>query len=234
MPLRPASGAAWRRLCSVYGLAWLLLLGVVGSGLSASNYDELLAHAVQRWGPGVAPRFAAWRALLASLMGAGDMERLKRINDFVNRQTQFGEDITIWGQLDYWATPLESMGKGAGDCEDFVIYKYFSLREVGVAHEKLRLVYVRAKTGSSDNAPLQAHMVLAYYAQPESEPLILDNLVGDIRPASRRPDLLPVFSFNSEGVFSGVSGKETTPAAGTGRLSVWEDLLHRAHAEGFE
>jgi hypothetical protein len=77
-------------------------------------------------------------------------------------------------------------------------------------------------------------MVLAYYPQPEAEPLVLDNLIGDIRPASRRPDLVPVFSFNSEGVFTGVSAKDSNPAAGVGRLSRWEDLLKRAHAEGFE
>ena len=77
-------------------------------------------------------------------------------------------------------------------------------------------------------------MVLAYYLQPDAEPLVLDNLIGEIRPASRRPDLVPVFSFNSDGVFAGVSGKESTPVGGTGRLSRWEDLLKRARAEGFE
>lgn len=229
-----ASASSWQRLVGASGLAWLLLLGVVSVSLSASNFDQLQAHAVQRWGAGIAPKFGAWRTLVANLAGSNDGERLKRINDFVNRQTLFGEDMAIWGQQDYWATPLETMGKSAGDCEDFAIFKYFSLREAGVARDKLRLIYVRAKTGGDSSAPTQAHMVLAYYAQPDAEPLVLDNLVGDIKPASRRPDLVPVFSFNSEGVFSGVSGQETKPAAGTGRLSRWEDLLQRAKAEGFE
>jgi len=224
----------WRRLVCVQSLMWVVLLGTVTLALSSSDYDKLLAAAVQRWGTGVTPKFTAWKTLVVTLSSATDPERLKRINDFVNRQTQFGEDQTIWGQLDYWATPIETMGKGAGDCEDFAIFKYFSLLEAGVSPEKLRLIYVRAKTGVSDSAPTQAHMVLAYYAQPGAEPLVLDNLLADIKPASRRPDLVPVFSFNSEGVFSGVSGKETSPAAGTGRLSRWEDLLRRAKAEGFE
>jgi len=215
-------------------VGWLILLCAVGCALSGSNFDQLQIHATQRWGAAIGPKFSAWRNLIANLAGASDNERLRRINDFVNRQTQFGEDITIWGQLDYWATPLETLGKGAGDCEDFAIFKYFSLREAGVMPNKLRLIYVRAKTGVSDSAPTQAHMVLAYYAQPESEPLVLDNLVGDIKPASRRPDLVPVFSFNSDGVFSGVSGQETKPAAGNGRLSRWEDLLQRTRVEGFE
>lgn len=72
------------------------------------------------------------------------------MNDFFNRQIKFAEDAAIWSQPDYWATPLETLGLGAGDCEDFSIAKYYSLKEVGVAPDKLRLIYVRAKTGSTD------------------------------------------------------------------------------------
>ncbi|MES2949428.1 MAG: transglutaminase-like cysteine peptidase [Pseudomonadota bacterium] len=199
-----------------------------------ADFDRLLASITQRWGAGATPKFAAWQNLLQGVRSASDNDRLKRINDFFNRQITFGEDAAIWNQQDYWATPLETLGRGAGDCEDFAIAKYYSLKEVGVAPDKLRLIYVRAKIGSSDAVASQAHMVLAYYAQPDAEPLVLDNLISEIRPASRRPDLVPVFSFNSEGVFTGVSAKEATPAAGTGRLSRWEDLLKRARAEGFD
>ncbi len=218
-------------------LALGLCLGVLWMG-SASyggvDFERMLASLTQRWGSGVAAKFNAWQSLITSNKASGDADRLKRTNDFFNRNIVFGDDTAVWTQEDYWATPLETLGKGLGDCEDFVIAKYFTLKEMGVESNKLRLIYVRAKTGSSDSTALQAHMVLAYYAKPESEPLVLDNLIGDIRPASRRPDLVPVFSFNSEGIFTGVSGKDATPAAGTGRLSRWEDLLKRARAEGFE
>lgn len=211
------------------GALWL-----AQAAFGGADFERLLASLTQRWGVSVTPRFNAWQSLVVSNKGTADNDRLKRTNDFFNRQITFGEDAAVWSQEDYWATPLETLGKGAGDCEDFVIAKYFTLKEMGVESSKLRLIYVRAKTGSSDSTALQAHMVLAYYAKPEVEPLVLDNLIGDIRPASRRPDLVPVFSFNSEGIFTGVSGKDATPAAGTGRLSRWEDLLKRARAEGFE
>lgn len=220
-----------------WGAAVLVCIGLAMSGHVAhgsSDFDRLLASVTQRWGAGVLIKFNLWRTLIQSLNGVAEPERLKRVNDFFNRNIRFVDDQDIWGQPDYWATPLETLGKGAGDCEDFAIAKYYSLREAGIPSVKLRLIYVRASTGTSESQVPQAHMVLAYYAQPEAEPLILDNLIGDIRPASRRPDLSPVFSFNSEGVFVGVSGKDTTPAAGTGRLSRWEDLLRRARAEGFE
>jgi predicted transglutaminase-like cysteine proteinase len=222
----------------VKSIWWVALLaGViwfVQPATGATDFDRLFASITQRWGANVGPKFGLWRTLVGNVSTVQDPERLKRVNDFFNRQTQFGEDAGIWGQADYWATPLETLGRGAGDCEDFAIAKYFTLRESGVVPDKLRLIYVRAKNGAADNAPTQAHMVLAYYAQADAEPLILDNLIGDIRPASRRPDLVPVFSFNTDGVFTGASAKETTPVAGTGRLSRWEDLLKRARAEGFE
>lgn len=234
MPLNHGRAARhWRSLCAVL-LLFVATLGWVRMAHGGADFERLLSSITQRWGQDVTVRFKAWQALLQELRTVPDAQRLKRINDFFNRQIVFGEDMAIWNQPDYWATPLETLGRGAGDCEDFVIAKYFSLKEVGVAPEKLRLIYVRAKIGSSDAVASQAHMVLAYYAQPESEPLVLDNLVGEIRPASRRPDLVPVFSFNSEGVFTGVSAKESTPAAGVGRMSRWEDLLKRARAEGFE
>jgi len=234
MPLKHGEAARhWRILCAML-LLFVASLGLVRLAHGGADFERLLASITQRWGQDVTGRFRAWQALLQDLRTVPDAQRLKRINDFFNRQIVFGEDMAIWNQPDYWATPLETLGRGAGDCEDFVIAKYFSLKEVGVAPEKLRLIYVRAKIGTSDAVASQAHMVLAYYAQPEAEPLVLDNMVGEIRLASRRPDLVPVFSFNSEGVFTGVSAKESTPAAGVGRLSRWEDLLKRARAEGFE
>ena len=228
--------ADWGRLTKLIGAVLLgfVLAWFAGRAHSGADYDRLLVTLTQRWGAGPVPKFHAWRALIAATGTAQEAEKLKRANDFFNRQMQFGDDMVVWGQQDYWATPMESIGKGAGDCEDFAIAKYFTLREMGVANDKLRLVYVRAKTGASDTAPTQAHMVLAYYPQPDSDPLVLDNLIGEIRPAARRPDLVPVFSFNSDGVFNGVSARDNNPVAGVGRLSRWEDLLKRARAEGFE
>ena len=224
-------GAPLLRRCFIFVLLAAGAVCLLSTAHSGANYDKLLSSLTARWGTGPAPRFNAWRSLIANLSAAQDAERLKKTNDFFNRQMQYGTDPDIWNEPDYWATPMESIGKGAGDCEDFVIAKYFTLLEAGISPEKLRLIYVRVK---SEGAPPIAHMVLGYYAQPESEPLVLDNLIGDVRPAARRPDLVPVFSFNKDGVFSGVSAKDATPAGGVGRLSRWEDLLKRAKAEGFE
>lgn len=197
---------------------------------SAGSLDVLRQTYEQRWGVSALSRFDAWRKLLSSTEGS-DTERIRRVNTFFNQQIQFGEDAQIWGQADYWATPLETLGRGVGDCEDFAIAKYFSLLHVGIAPQKLRLIYVRAKTGNSSSE--QAHMVLAYYPFPESDPLVLDNLIDDIRSAARRSDLVPVFSFNISGIFNGLNGSGGA-VGGNGRLSRWEDLLRKVKAEGFE
>jgi predicted transglutaminase-like cysteine proteinase len=222
-----------RKITAQRHLWVVVLMCVIAGAYSSSNFDLLRASYVKRWGVASEPKFNAWRSLISSGAGTTDLERLKKVNEFINREVAFGNDEQVWGQANYWATPLETIGRSAGDCEDYAIAKYFSLLQVGIAPEKLRLIYVRVKTGTSDNNLIQAHMVLAYYAQPEAEPLVLDNLIGDIRLASRRPDLVPVFSFNHNGVFTGISGKGASPAAGTERLSRWADLLKRAREEGF-
>lgn len=201
--------------------------------LSAPNFDQMRASYVARWGETAVPRFQAWRDFLSRTGAGSDMEKLKKVNEFFNRSVRFNDDAGTWGQNDYWATPLETLGKEQGDCEDYVIAKYYSLVFLGVPEEKLRLIYVHARTGSGSASPAQAHMVLAYYTEPDEEPWVLDNLVGEVRLASRRPDLTPVFSFNAKGIFSGAGPQQIAPAVGAGRLSRWEDLLKRVAAEGF-
>lgn len=187
----------------------------------------LAAHA---HGPKAVAGWLALQPVLTTALGQGDVTRLQAINDFFNRRIIFRDDVQVWGQIDYWASPFEMLGRGEGDCEDFALAKYFSLRAVGVAASKLRLVYVRAQMGGP-GGPVQAHMVLAYYPQADAEPLILDNLISELRPASRRPDLTPVFSFNADGLWQGTGAQ--TAGDPVARLSRWRDALAKARAEGF-
>ncbi|MBK6974629.1 MAG: transglutaminase-like cysteine peptidase [Sterolibacteriaceae bacterium] len=175
---------------------------------------------------------AAWIRLLADARNLPESEKLKAVNDFVNRNIRFEDDQMLWGQSDYWATPLETLSAGAGDCEDFSIAKYFTLKAIGIPTSRLRLIYVRAQSGGPTSGMSQAHMVLAYYPSPDSQPLVLDNLISEIRPASRRADLSPIFSFNSDGIWAGTGAGETSHE--TSRLSRWRDLLTRARSEGFD
>lgn len=165
--------------------------------------------------------------LIERAAGQDEPRRLVLMNDFFNQHIAFREDIDTWGVIDYWASPLEALDKGQGDCEDYALGKYFGLLASGIHEAKLRLVYVRAML---DGRP-QAHMVLAYYAQPGAEPLILDNLRAEVRLASTRTDLAPVFSFNGEGLWQGMGGPSNGSAVA--RLSLWRETLAKVRAEGF-
>jgi predicted transglutaminase-like cysteine proteinase len=196
----------------------------------AWDADRMLQAAQQR-SPRAVANVRALQAMLQDTQSMDDDGKLKAVNQFMNHRIQSREDIEVWGQADYWASPIETLDKGAGDCEDFAIAKYFSLLVLGMPVQKLRLVYVRAELGGP-GGPVQAHMVLAYYASPASEPLILDSLVTEVRPASRRPDLSPVFSFNSETLWQGVGSQVAGDP--TARLSRWREVLAKARAEGFQ
>jgi predicted transglutaminase-like cysteine proteinase len=160
-----------------------------------------------------------------------DLAQLTALNQFFNRRIEFRDDSEVWGQHDYWASPLELLSRAQGDCEDFAIAKYFTLLALGMPSSKLRMVYVRVRLGGP-GGPTRAHMVLAFYATSGAEPLILDNLISDVRPASRRPDLEPVFSFNSDGLWQGVGSQSAGDPVS--RLSRWRDVLAKARAEGFQ
>lgn len=214
------------RIVGLASIAWLMAFAA-----NAWDFTRLEQLAAQRYGAQSVSILRDFKQILRNAHNLPEIEKLKRINEFFNRRIRFESDMAVWNQEDYWATPLEFMGKKAGDCEDFSIAKYFSLRELGVGKEKLRLTYVRAKIGGPASNVSQAHMVLTYYSTPDAEPLVLDNLITDIRPASRRPDLTPVYSFNTDGVFTGNGSK---PAAPVDRLSRWKDLLAKMRAEGME
>jgi predicted transglutaminase-like cysteine proteinase len=211
--------------------SFLLRLATVASlavGVSGGAWEsQKVMAAAHRMGPATTVQAQALIQEIAEAAAGDELSRLKRINTFFNRRIEYLDDREVWGQADYWASPLETLSKGAGDCEDYAIGKYFSLIAAGVSAAKMRLVYVRAEVGGA----VLAHMVLAYYPDPLAEPLILDNLITDIRPASRRPDLAPVFSFNAEGLWQGVgSSSAGDPVA---RLSRWRDVLTKARAEGW-
>ncbi|NLY28847.1 MAG: transglutaminase [Alcaligenaceae bacterium] len=153
--------------------------------------------------------------------------QLRSVNTFWNTTVREAEDSTLWRQEDYWATPLESLGRQAGDCEDFVIGKYFSLLYLGVPADKLRFIYVSATLNGPSGRKTIAHMVLGYYSKPDADPLVLDNLNTEILPGSKRRDLKPVFSFNAQGIY--VPGKANASAD---RLGRWSTLLTRMREQG--
>lgn len=163
---------------------------------------------------------AKWRQLVAELQSDDLDEKLYQINRFFNR-FDFVDDLVHWQQKDYWATPIEFISTGAGDCEDYTIAKYFSLIELGVPEQQLRLMYVTALELR------QPHMVLAYYETPTSIPLVLDNINRRILPANKRRDLSPIYSFNGNGLWAAKAMGTGRKLRGSGPMKMWDDMVER-------
>jgi predicted transglutaminase-like cysteine proteinase len=205
---------------------WLVLLGCLQVSLAqAPGFTGALLDAVgERYGADARERVINSERLIVENQERPERDKLTLVNDFFNR-VRFTSDEEHWGQRDYWATPLELLGTHGGDCEDFSIAKYFTLRELGVPTERLRITYVRARQLD------QAHMVVAYYPTPDAQPLILDNLDRRIRPGSGRPDLVPVYGFNGDGLWRSRERGRGERVGGPNRIRLWRDLTSRMARE---
>jgi len=185
---------------------------------------ELLSGIEQQYGDYARQRVLSWNELIISNRHIEENSKLKKVNEFFNK-FEFVNDIDHWGKEDYWATPLQMLTSNGGDCEDFSIAKYFTLREMGVPADRMRLTYVKALELN------QAHMVLTYYSSPDAEPLVLDNLVAEILPSSQREDLLPVYSFNGTGLWLAKSRGTDQRIGHSNRLSRWKEVIAKISDE---
>lgn len=151
--------------------------------------------------------------------------RLEHINRNVNRRIRYASDREVWGREDHWASPLELWLQGRGDCEDYAVAKFALLRAAGVPDDALRLTHVQA----TRDGQRMAHLVLVVQEDDETEPLVLDNLIDEVRSAGQRPDLAPSFSFNLAGLWLPTGESAGDPLL---RLSSWRDLVRRLQDEG--
>ena len=198
-------------------MVFAALLLFSGCGAKKKTPDEAL-----ELDPGQ-QRIADWHALMQEKREATEMEKLVSVNSFFN-QLEFVDDLYHWGKKDYWATPQEMLASNGGDCEDFATAKYFTLRQLKIPDDKMRLTYVKALKLK------EPHMVLSFYTEPTADPLILDSLVKEILFASERTDLIPIYSFNGQGLW--LAKKQSSDRlGGSERLSLWQELQLRFSQE---
>ncbi|QDF28724.1 transglutaminase-like cysteine peptidase [Halarcobacter anaerophilus] len=171
---------------------FIIILFLIFSNLSADFSSESLIKKVEKkYNRFAKNRFIALNKMIKIASKKDELGKLEKVNDFFNN-VPYAEDRDIYGVSDYWANPYEFLGKDRGDCEDYVIAKYFVLKYLGVSTKKMFLSYVKREDSKS------AHMVLLYFNTPSSEPLVLDSIVKKIFPASKRMDLKPIYNFNPD------------------------------------
>lgn len=168
---------------------------------------------------------------LVDLGRAGDLDDpvlvnrlLAEVNGFFNGARYESDDLGC-DEVDRWATPREFITRDAGDCEDFAIAKYFTLRAAGIGMGRLRLLYAKVLPGR------MPHMVLAYFAAPGTNPLILDNLTSHIKPLSECGYLVPVYAFNEARVWLFRDDETPVDVCAAETLVLWRRLLERVAQE---
>lgn len=217
--------------------SWVNTIALLGgialaTGLLATDQavipSALIVQAQQQHGAAAAQRIERWQQLFVQLQDLDELSQLQQVNQFFNDEIPFVSDLQHWQQEDYWATPFEALVTQGGDCEDYVIAKYHALRELGVDVHKLRITYVKAVRLN------EAHMVLTYFPTKDAIPLVLDNLIAPIASADKRSDLVPVYSFNAEGMWLERMKGEGVRMGNPNKLDLWTDLRVRMHELGLD
>ena len=188
--------------------------------VSVALSEKVIASAEMKYGAGARMRLVAWTRMIADNGKKSETEKLKLVNDFFN-QIPSVSDMEQWGLQDYWATPVELLASNGGDCEDFAIGKYFTLLALGFPMDRLRINYVIAINQDRAN---QAHMVLTYYPNPDTVPFILDNLIKEIKLASARADLIPVYSLNGSGLWLAKESSSGKASGSLSRITLWAKM----------
>jgi len=207
----------------------ILLLILLNNAYAEYIYtidDKTIKFIHKEYGEGAVRRMHSLISLLNKINAKDELKKVKHINDFFNKDVTYSSDEKAWGKKDYWASREEFLGIDEGDCEDYVIAKYFSLRQLGIPVDRIYLTYVKAIKYR------QSHMVLTYYRTKGSVPLVLDNIVQEIEPATQRTDLRPLFSFNGEKIYMAKErGLGKVIPQGKINLSKWTDLVLKIKKE---
>lgn len=130
-----------------------------------------------------------FKSQIEFLRGLPMNKMVSGVNEIVNR-VSYINDINIYGQSDYWATPVEFL-KNGGDCEDFAITKYVALRALGIPEERMRILVLQ---DMQKNIP---HAVLVVYT--DNGAVVLDNQIKSVTNVERISHYKPIFSINREG-----------------------------------
>ncbi len=208
-------------------LSICLLFFILSLNADPNYFNQKIFTKIEsKYGAQAKKRVKSLNRLMNSIATLPIEKKLKKVNDFFN-QLRFKSDKQVWGVDDYWATRMEFLGKGEGDCEDFVISKYFTLKQLGIPTKKLFFTYVKAIKLR------QAHMVLTYYKTLHSVPLILDNINSEILPATQRKDLIPVYSFNGDSLYlAKQQGLGRIIPSGMKKNKKWFNLIDKIRREG--
>lgn len=152
-----------------------------------TKWNQMLArYKRQIQSQGNAPQIISWEHKLGALQNANLHDKIEGVNKYIN-SVPYKSDMKVWQKSDYWATPVEFLASG-GDCEDYAIAKYTSLRALGVPDSQMRIAIVQDKI---KNIP---HALLIVYTDDGA--YVLDNQNKNMEEMSNVRRYAPIFSIN--------------------------------------
>ncbi len=161
---------------------------------------------------------ADWRRVLDNLAGLDRTVQLAAVNLYMNRK-RYILDPSNYGVSDYWATPGQFLARD-GDCEDYAIAKFMSLKALGFSNDDMRIVVLQ------DLNLGIAHAILVVYL--DGRALVLDNQIENVVSADTVRHYRPIYSINERHWWLHRTGPETIPE----RTSSRPAAHHRNSASG--
>jgi predicted transglutaminase-like cysteine proteinase len=152
--------------------------------------------------PACPPALRAWRAKLADWATLSPRAKLIHVNRWANAALRYTEDSSNYQSADHWATPSQSL-QGRGDCEDYALLKYATLRELGFAEQNLRIVVV------NDLHKRIGHAVLS--VRTAGGVFILDNQDSRVLRHDSIARYAPIYSINANTRWINIATRDLKP-----------------------
>lgn len=217
--------------CIAFGFAALLAVQPLIAGSVEIDHtaisDKVIKQTARKYGPEAANRVVAWSNLVKNNKDKPIAEKLELTNRFINSIPVKSEE-EIWGHT-HWSTPYEMIARNAGSHADHAIGKYVTLEALGIGIDKMHIIHVHSAA-----APSNSYMVLAYSSDPAAMPLVLDSVIGEIKPGNERNDLVPEHSFNDDGVWLPrvqADGASDAKLEADAHIELWQEMNIRMDNE---
>ena len=176
--------------CNLF-IIFYLFLNTSSFAINVKNITvEEINNIHKKYGYNAKKRVLLWDEMIESSKNEEILTKLKNVNNFFN-QIKYKLDSSHWRKDEYTARPLEFLSTGAGDSEDYAIAKYDSLVRLGIPKYKLKVIFVKdIKTNPKND---NQHILLAYYHNKNSNPIILDSIHKKLSLAKKRDDIYPIY-----------------------------------------
>ena len=159
----------------------------------------------------VSPAALKFLAIIDSAKARDGRARLGEINRAINLAIRPASDLALYGQIDVWSTPLATLAKGAGDCEDYAIAKFVALRQAGIAADDVRIVIMHDALSGDDHAVAAARL--------DGHWLTLDNRRMAMVEDSDVRNYRPIFVIGQQGVMKYIDAPLVAVAANSVALA---------------